>query len=45
MGVLDTLLAFIIVIGLLFIIYSGIRKQSIIETINEIKEIFEGKGK
>lgn len=40
MTVMDSVIALVCVVGFILIIYSGMRKQSLIDTIREIKEIF-----
>ena len=42
-GVLDWVLTFFIVAGIFLLVYTMYRQQSILDTVNEIKEMFEDK--
>ena len=42
-GIMDWLLTFTIIFGIFFMAYTAYRQQGLIDTVNEIKEIFEDK--
>lgn len=43
-AIMDWLLTFFIIAGIFFLFYTAYRQQGLIETVNELKEIFQGKA-